>query len=439
MIWIYNPHCDAEIARGRPGHTPTRGARMISTDLETVPIFLAQPTDAVLVQERPRLEWLESLKSAGIETPEIVVQNSKSLNETKTGKIGGLQPWGWSPGSFEFFKPLTDRLVDIAGGNAPWCRGFLGQPNYESTGLGKLFSKAWSVEFLREWQGRNPGSSFNSASAGSIFTDFESACARIRDIVSSGESAMVKAPYGTAGMQVRQVRTADELDGPLASPLSGWIKRTIERQGRIIVENFLNKTYDISVQIEISNDRIHLFEARRFITGSRHEYRGTYLGWHGAGFDPEHLKFLHTVLPLWQQFIRALGANLRDHGYLGPAGIDALIWRNIDGALQLKPLVELNPRWTMGRVAIELEETLAPGISGAWLFVPKSSEPAARKLSEKYPLQLNAQSGGPSNDVRRIQQGVIFTNDPDKAREVLTVLIAVPRDYLSQAIASCFC
>ena len=40
-------------------------------------------------------------------------------------------------------------------------------------------------------------------------------------------------------------------------------------------------------------------------------------------------------------------------GYTGPVGIDALVWRDPGGALALHPLVEINPRRTLGRALLD--------------------------------------------------------------------------------------
>ena len=124
--------------------------------------------------------------------------------------------------------------------------------------------------------------------------------------------------------------------------------------------------------------------------------------------------------------LRDLAGRLLQEGYQGPVGVDSLLWRHTDGKLRLKAIVEVNPRWTMGRVALELEKKLAPGVSGLWVFIPvksilasgfKSVENFVAELKSRYPLKMIQAGGGP-----RVQSGVVFTNDPTQAREVLTVM-----------------
>lgn len=426
VIWYFNPHCDSEIVRGTPGFTPTLGSKRMSGDLKHVPMFLAHDEDIIIVESRPSREWLEMLQRAGFSTPELF--ESVSTKNIRAQRIGGFEPWGWSPDAAEFFKPLEERLVKTQVKLEP--------ANFTKERLGRIFSKSWSAAFLEGWLERHPetrdvfGFSENSGFAGRSYKSETEAYSAIDKLHFAGRAAMVKAPFGTSGANVRRVATKNDL----TRPLEGWIRNIIESQGEIVVEEFLNKTCDLSVQIEIGKHRTTVLETRKFVTGSRAEYRGTYLGKRLIGFTEPELRLLHRSFEPWERLARDLGNELRALGYLGPAGIDALIWRDQSGELRLKPLVELNPRWTMGRVALALEERLAPGTQGIWRFFSRaeiaskgfdSIQSFAASLCEKYPVKM-AQTG----QTRRIEHGVIATNDPSRAQEVLTVLGTLPNPDL---------
>jgi hypothetical protein len=81
-------------------------------------------------------------------------------------------------------------------------------------------------------------------------------------------------------------------------------------------------------------------------------------------------------------------------------------------------------------VALEIEKQLAPGVNGLWAFIPvrelksrgfESVEDFVNQIQKRYPL-VTSKAGGSS----RIDSGVVFTNDPLRAREVLTCLVTLP-------------
>ena len=418
--WFFNPHCDLEIARGTPGYIPSERTRRVTEDLEHLPMFLALDKDLVRVSRKPRMEWIEHLQAAGFRTPLLDAARLPSAP-----KLGGIQPWGWSPDAWNVARPLDERLVDLDGGNAAFCKHLLDGPSFAQSGLSALFSKAWSTRFLAEWLAMQPPDvrQVLGAATGFVCQTLSDAHARILDSLHRGQRVAAKAPYGTSGRGVRQIRQASDLE----SPIGGWIKNILLTQGEIVIESWLDKVNDLSLQIMVHADRIELLEARSFVNGPQYEYRGTDLGKKFAGLSPEALRFLHSILEPWRELARSLGQRVHDNGYRGPAGIDAMIWRQPDGELRFKPLVELNPRWTMGRVALELEKRLSSGVSAIWAWLPVREIAAqgyptvkafAEALARRYPITLGPRS--------LLQSGVVFTSDPERVTEVFTALAILP-------------
>ncbi|MBY0371361.1 DUF455 family protein [bacterium] len=413
--WLYNPLCESEIVRGKPGFTGTKTVQNLCLDLETVPAFLARETDVVFVQELPRAGWLKSLQDAGIRLPEFRMLK-RGANSFPERHIGGFEPWGWSPDAFELFKPASQKLIRVDSGNGIWSRSVLEKPDFSKTKLGELFSKTWSLRFYREWMEKHPEEKADSV--GTIFSDWKSARAYLEEKLSRSEVTLAKAPWGTSGTMNKRVLNADELDGNLGK----WIQNIIESQGSIILERWLDKVADFSVQIEVSK-KPKVLGMRQFINGSRLEYRGTLLGPKLGGITPEQNRFLHTEkqgaspLSRWEAIAEAVGAALYAEGYEGNAGIDALL--ATDGEqLFFRPIVEINPRWTMGRVALELEKHVLQTTPAAWLFLPLDSlKETPQALAERHPVKKQTRSGQ-----EWISEGIVFTNDPERAREVLTVL-----------------
>lgn len=411
VIWIYNPSCDAEIARGQPGFTPPKTVQNLSEDLEPLLMVLARDADMICVKKRPRVEWLKHMADAGFKVPEFI--DSLDIREPK---LSGFEPWGWSPDAFERFRPLKERLVETKEGRAIWNKTLLSRKDFQATGISKFFSKEWSSDFLRKWLQAHPETHdvFGGVEiAGVTQKSVEAAHALIHELLAKKNAVVLKAPYGTSGNQVKRVSSAKDLEGTLG----GWIRNTITAQGGIIIEPWLDKQHDLSIQIEVDSE-VTLLEAREFITDQLWQYQGTVLGRKSWKFSPEAHRFFSHALPLWQKFARDLGRVLLEGGYQGPAGLDALIYKGTDGKLRLKPLIELNPRWTMGRVALALEEHLVPGVRAAWV-IRRTDSINRSAIEQRHPAQFNDAENG-----KRLKQGVFWTTDPSTSQEVMTALVA---------------
>jgi hypothetical protein len=422
VFWIFNPLCEAEIVRGKPGLTPTEPARRLSQDLETLPMYLALKEDVLLVSEAPRAEYLREMREIGFDFPEFRKNEAGLLPREE--KIAGFQPWGWSPEPFVKFKPLRSRLTRADGANGAWCKVLLSENDFSATGLAPFFSKAWSVKYLRE-NLHDPEIFGPAESVGFYFENAELALEKIRNSLS--EKLVLKAPFGTSG--TKNKRVFGEAD--FTEKLQGWVRNTVRSQGGIVVEPWLESLADLSLQLEIRETGVEILGIRRFANGSQSEYRGTWLDPKLVSLPDDCVRYLYSSIePLesWRRFALKLGEKLRAEGYLGPAGIDGLLWKSGE-KLFLKPLVELNPRFTMGRIALELEKRVSHGAPAFWRWIPlrelkelglpETPVQAAACLKKEFPLKL---SSNRASKRARIQEGIVFTTDPTMAREVLTVL-----------------
>ena len=87
-------------------------------------------------------------------------------------------------------------------------------------------------------------------------------------------------------------------------------------------------------------------------------------------------------------------------------------------------MVEINPRYTMGRLTVELMRQTCQGSLGCFRLVNRTVLRAAgcadfpayaRSLRERFPLQLE---GEPNP---RIREGALCLNDPERASVCLAV------------------
>jgi hypothetical protein len=86
--------------------------------------------------------------------------------------------------------------------------------------------------------------------------------------------------------------------------------------------------------------------------------------------------------------------------------------------------VEINPRYTMGRLTVELMKQTSPGASGRFRLMNRAAIRAqgfddfasyARSLKEQFPLR---QEGEP---IPKIREGALCLNDPAVAQVCLAI------------------
>jgi len=125
---------------------------------------------------------------------------------------------------------------------------------------------------------------------------------------------------------------------------------------------------------------------------------------------------------LYRYILSLLEAELQHAGFVGPVGIDAFVYRTSQGGCRLKPVVEINPRYTMGRLTLELMKQTCPGSCGLFRLVSlgQAREEGfadfatyASSLSERFPLRLEGEP------VPRIGEGILCLNDPAQAQVCL--------------------
>lgn len=410
VVHVFLPGFEEALA----GEPPSPAAEQVRRDQAALPVFLARRGDVLLVPEAPDPAWLEALAAAGVEPPELVT----SVDDLRGRPLSGLAPWGWDPAARALLAPL----VGQARGEAP-------DPARTGTLASKVTAAGWrraQLEAHPAWAPVvGPGAQDD---AGVGCPDEAAARAAVERLAAAGRRAVVKAPWATSG------RGAVRVDGALDAAQAVWLARTLERQGAVVVEPWLERTVDLSVQLDVGPDGARVRGVTRFLADRRGQYAGHVVGPHDAGLDPATRRLLGERAgggPSGLEVLRAaaldVGRRLAADGHRGPAGVDALVFRDAGGALRLRPLVEVNPRTTMGRVALALRERLAPGRVGLWLHVPAprarraghaSLAALGRAAAERLPARVE---GG------RLVEGALATNDPAAARVVLGLLLVAER------------
>jgi hypothetical protein len=122
-------------------------------------------------------------------------------------------------------------------------------------------------------------------------------------------------------------------------------------------------------------------------------------------------------------FAQELGNCLMEQGLSGPVGVDMFLYREAHSEpLRLHPCVEINPRWTQGRVALALEKRVLPQSCSIWLHIPRSKFGDFVSLSDSlkkcfgFLLRLG----------KVLERGAVPTTNPKTAQGIWTVLLVAP-------------
>jgi uncharacterized ferritin-like protein (DUF455 family) len=406
-VFWFNPGCEQEVEAGDLSWTPPKAIQALTSDYASLMGFLGHKSDIVLLDQIPSVPFLKSLDRLGFEIPEFILQ--KNLKTLVTRKFTRLEPWGWSPISRNFFVPLVSRVIgqNVEADRTP------------PTAASSIFSKSVAADMRVRF-------SLNDVVTLRVKSreELDNALATLRP-ASPWDTVVFKAPFSASGRGMIRLK-----NGVMAEKDWTWIKSNIDQHGFVLAEAWLDKWVDLSAHIDISQDGVIKFIGfTRFLTDQRGQYQGHILGRQFDDLGAEFLKRWHAKNG-WQQTLQETVINVGHEafrlGYTGPLGIDALIYRSGE-ELRLRPLLEINPRWSMGRIALAIAPRLAPKRCGLWRHVSlneakkmghKNFSELVSTLDQRHPSQIETHGS-----MKTITQGVFCLNDPETAKQSVALLI----------------
>jgi len=452
-VFWFNPFAEGYLAMGR-AFTPTKHQAQLADDLANLPQFLAREDDVVIVRNRPAVEFLSGLKQSGFALPEFVEldksaagpRDHESLPRSRRGneadesperpqpstspprrlpieqlaqrRLGSLRPWAWGPDSVKLLGPLFQSVTGEERAATQWF----------NEGIAQLYSKSWSAAFLDRWlESRAPESWLcTRREVGVTVASVKEALAAIAAIRGRGhQRVLVKQALGLAGANAIRLWEPELLPAQRR-----WIGNHLENGRALVIEPWLERVMDFSVQLEMTSGGLRL----RGYTGLINDRKGQFqANWAAPGYDRRIPSSVTACFPkpediparlqrLYSDLTASLEAELTRMNHLGPVGIDAFVYRTANGEARLKPVVEINPRYTMGRVTVELMKRVCPGSFGLFRIVNRaalrsegvSDFPSyAGRLRKRFPLQLEGEP------VPRIRSGAICLSDPARANVCL--------------------
>lgn len=421
-VFVFNPFAEGRIAGGK-AFNPTRPQAQLARDLENLPQFLCRQDDIVLVSRKPTVEFLSGVKQAGFPLPEFVsIGDVRSL---QSRKLGSLRPWAWSPDSSELLKPLA---ASVTGGRS--------EIRFNEK-IAQLYSKSWSANFLRRLLaestaagGKKPSPAWlcSENEAGTTVKSPAEARAAVLEIRKRGHHpVVVKEALGVAGSNALRL-----LEPEISPAQWRWIENSLACGRELVVEPWLERLQDFSVQLEMTGRGLKLCGFTGLVNDARGQFMANIAEPHHHKRIPASVIALFKaqtdlsgqLLEFYHRLFALLETEFQSAGFTGPAGIDAFVYRDATGITKLKPVVEINPRHTMGRVLVELMRQVCQNSSGSFRLLNhaqlrvaglESFSACAQSLTEKFPLRVEGEP------VPRIREGVLCLNDPAHAQACLAI------------------
>ena len=433
-VFIFNPFAEGYIAHGKK-FSPVKHQAQLARDLANLPQFLCRQDDIVLVEERPSIHFLSDLKQAGFALPEFIeIHRSAGL---RTGapstslvqrKLGSLRPWAWGPDSVELLEPL---FANVTGEQRTASERF-------NQNIAQLYSKAWSATFLRNslprWKNEPWLCTLNEV--GVVVNSFEEAIDAIGVIRGRGHhKIIIKEALGLAGHNAIRLWEPELLDAQRR-----WIANALRDGQQLVIEPWLEREIDFSVQLEMTARGLELRGYTGLVNDRKGQFQANWAAPNHARRIPGQVTALFheprdisaRLHRLYADIFSLVETELKRVRYLGPLGIDAFVYRTPQGDCRLKPIVEINPRYTMGRLMVELMKHSAPGSHGVFRLVSRAMARAegcedfagfARSLSKRFPVRLEGEP------VPKIREGAICLNDPARAQACLATFQISSENY----------
>lgn len=349
----------------------------IERDLDALMLFVAKSDDIVWLRRKPSSHYLAGLRAAGIRIPQLVTQ----IKDLDHQQLERFEPWGMSRRARHFAASLPVQF----------------RHNDERPDTPIYASKVWAAHL--------PESRSFPVRICRTLTE-------VRSSLFVGFS-VIKAPLGASGRHAQRVSPTG-----LTQSQEHWVQTALKTHGQLIVEPWVDRIADFSVQLEVGRQGNPVIGITRFLTNRQGQYLGHILRAPYAGLDQAVIRTFYerNYLGVLEQTGQAVAKALIAAGHHGPAGVDAFLYRTDSGDLALRPLVEINARYTMGRIALAIERYLHPSSQAIWLHIPR------RKLDLKSLLANHP----PQVQAGRLVRGALPTNDPEGVELLQTILFVGP-------------
>ncbi|MCA9108705.1 MAG: hypothetical protein KDA52_02055 [Planctomycetaceae bacterium] len=308
---------DFEHSLAAAGQPLPGGLRRIVAELACSWGVAAQTGDALWSPDPANRAFLERIEQSGLPAMRI----ASSVEDVPPGMA--LVPWGW-----------TAEVVAFGGS----LGAHIDSPPLDV--VRRLNSRRFSHQQEQRLGVGLPGSA--------IVESLNELTGAINAMPVSFDGWVVKAEFSNSSRErfVHRGRQPFDVDA-----LTRWAKSRLTRGHAVFVEPWVDRVEEVGVQLTVpQNGQPYVEGVTRLLVDNV----GRFLG---CEFTPA---IDHD--PAWTDAVTVglkVAAIAQQDGYFGPMGIDAMRYRLPNGEDRLRPLQDVNARWTMGRLSLGLRRLLS--------------------------------------------------------------------------------
>ncbi|MDR3268058.1 MAG: hypothetical protein LBT83_03205 [Tannerella sp.] len=367
-VHYFNPGHETAVWLGMTHYTPPAPVCKMMSDLALLPLWYGEEGDYVLADETTEASRFLSSLPFELSPPAMPVSPEK-IAFLPADNIEAA-PWGLSPQSVHLFMSLRKDHAALT------------VPPYNDIHR-RLTGRLTAAECLSEIQYLLPDM------PPLVRPRFCSNTDEIRQFIATCPPPyLLKMPYSCSGQGLHWIRNRE----PDATSLR-WITGAMKKQGQVSIEQALDKVHDFAMEFESDgNGQLTYKGLSVFHTLPKGPFGSSLLG------HPDMLEkqLLSCVSPQQLHDVRnavtTVLTEMLAPVYRGYLGVDMLIYRR-NGSFSIHPMIELNLRYTMGLVALQVSSRLIhPSVQGRLIVACDSSPGAALAdhlhMEKRHPLQV---------------------------------------------------
>lgn len=309
--------------------TSTGAAASLTSSLACCWLGLADAGDQIYLPATLPREFKEQLVTSGFPPVEF----TSEWPTAKAARSLTFVPWGWS-----------NEVAKLAE-----AKGFAIETGVLSA-ASTLNARSFSFQLETDWELALPGSC--------RVENLESLEEALQALPDSDDASWVLKANFSMSARERMCGRGSKL----SEPIRGWAAKRLTQGQPLFLEPWVERMSEAGIQLEIpSTGEPTLVGLTVLLNDTRGQYRGS------------RINVDNSTLQQWQPAIdvaQRVARVVQQTGYTGPVGIDAMQYRDAEGNTRLRPLQDLNARYTMGRLALGFQRFLTADQVASWLHFP---------------------------------------------------------------------